>query len=229
MKWAKGSPDNMTESNSERAYGSEDSIIRCSIGNVQFPEICPVCLKDAEDLVAVTVIERGPGKEGSDTHSSWGKGGDKAAAALEAARGATVFWIPTCLRHGSGSVRTERKRIIAFAAYFIMFYPILYFFLSLRNAMIQERPLEIPLFGLVITALVFLYMVFYGFYPRALERAIRILDTERSKDRLYLAIRKDEYREAFLELNGMHCEPVDSVGRMRFGDKTASEGSRGGQ
>lgn len=219
----------MTERNSERTHRSEDSVIRCSIANVQFPEICPVCLKDAEDLVAVTVIEKGPDKDGSDIHSSWGKGGDKVAAALEAARGATVFWIPSCVRHGSGSVRTERKRFIAFAAYFLMFYPILYFFLSLRNAMLQERPFEFPLLGLIMTSLILLFMVLYGFYPRSLERAIKILDTERSKDRVYLAIREDEYREAFLELNQMHCELVDSVGRTRFGDKSTSENSRGGQ
>ena len=200
----------MSENDLGKIIKTNDSIIRCSIANVQFPEVCPVCMKKAEDLVAVTVIEKGREKGESDIHSSWGTGSDKVSAALEAARGATVFWIPTCLKHGTGSVRTERKRLIAFVAYFIMFYPILYFFLSLRNAMIQGHSFELPLIGLLVTSLIFLMMLFYGFYPRSLERVLRIHDTERSKDRVFLSIRNNEYREEFLKLNEMFCDVVGS-------------------
>ncbi|NHI82777.1 MAG: hypothetical protein EAX81_00550 [Candidatus Thorarchaeota archaeon] len=221
-----GESGNMNEESVEQAIGNESSILRCKISNLQFPEICPVCMKEGEDLIAVTVIERSPSKERYDTHSSWGSGEDKVGAALEAARGATVFWIPTCLKHGSRSVRTERKRLLAFAAYFVMFYPMLYFFLSLRNAMLQERPFEIPLLGLLVTLLIFLLMAFYGFYPRSLEKAVTILNTERSRDSVYLRIRNDEYRRAFMELNEMSCDFVSSVAATQAQEEDPSEFKR---
>ncbi len=195
------------------AEGAKEAppLIRCSISKVKFPETCPVCLKDAEDLVAVTIIERGPSVKESDIHASWADGRDKVGVGLEAARGATALWIPTCMRHGGTSVRTGRKRFLAWLAYFIVFYPILFFALSLRNNMLLGRPYEMALIGLVASITIFLILVFYGYFPRALERAIRIVHTDRSRDRLYLHIENQEYQALFLELNEMHSDLLSSM------------------
>jgi hypothetical protein len=198
------------DSSTERAQ-ENPSIIRCAISKVQFPEICPVCLAVAEDLVAVTVVERGPSIADRDIHSSWTSGQDKVGVGLEAARGATALWIPACMRHGSTSVRTGRKRFLAWLAYFIVFYPILFFLLSLRNNMVQGRPIEMSLIGLIVSVAIFLILAFYGYFPRALERAIRIIHTDRSRDRLYLHIENEEYQSLFLEMNEMHSDLLDSV------------------
>jgi hypothetical protein len=111
--------------------------VKAKISRIQFPEICPVCLNDAEDLVFVTVIER----IGSDSYesSSMIKGEDKISAALEAAKGATTFPVPTCLRHGSKSVRSLRTKLFAVAGFFIFFYPILFFLLQINVALIYSR------------------------------------------------------------------------------------------
>ena len=77
------------------------SSIRGKVSKIQFPELCPVCFNDVEDLVFVTIIE----KTGDFDPISWSNGSDKTKLALKAARGYTTFAIPTCLRHGSKSVR----------------------------------------------------------------------------------------------------------------------------
>lgn len=164
--------------------------------------MCPVCLEEPEDLVFVTVVE----KVGDDyTTSSWAKQ-DKTDIALEAAKGVTTFNIPTCMRHGSRSVRSLRMKLIAALGFFILFYPILFYLLRINVALVYERSLTQPLLGFFITTFALFMILLYGLFPRALERSIRFHRVIRTKDMVLLSISNSEYRRLFLELNGMAVE-----------------------
>jgi hypothetical protein len=164
--------------------------------------VCPVCLKEPEDLVFVTVVE----KVGDDyTTSSWAKQ-DKTDIALEAAKGVATFNIPTCMRHGSRSVRSLRTKLIAALGFFILFYPILFYLLRINVALVYERSLTQPLLGFFITTFALFMILLYGLFPRALERSIRFHRVIRTKDMVLLSISNSEYRRLFLELNGMAVE-----------------------
>ncbi|MFW9832896.1 MAG: hypothetical protein ACFFEK_02790 [Candidatus Thorarchaeota archaeon] len=177
----------------------DSSKVRVKLSKIQFPELCPVCLEEPEDLVFVTVVE----KVGDDyTTSSWTKQ-DRTDIALEAAKGVTTFNIPTCMRHGSRSVRSLRTKLIAALGFFILFYPILFYLLRINVALVYERSLTQPLLGFFVTTIALLMILLYGLFPRALERSIRFHRVIRTKDMVLLSISNPEYRRLFLELNGM--------------------------
>lgn len=181
------------------------SSIKVKLSKIQFPELCPVCLSDAEDLVFVTIIERA----GDDFDaSSWNSGKDKTKVALDATRGATTFAVPTCMSHGSNSVRSLRTKLIAVIGFFILFYPILFFLLQINVALVYSRLLLPPLLGFLVTSFTLILFFLYGFFPRALERARRFHDVSRVKDSLFLSILNPEYRDLFRELNEMYTEIV---------------------
>jgi hypothetical protein len=182
------------------------SVIKVKLSKIQFPEFCPVCLEEAEDLVFVTVAERA--RDDYEARS-WGTVRDKTQIALDAASGATTFSVPTCMRHGSRSVRSFRSKVIAVIGFFIIFYPILYFLLSINSALASSRELTQPLTGLLATFSVLVAFLLYGFFPRALERALRFHEVSRVKDTVFLSISKPEYRSQFLELNEMHSDVVN--------------------
>lgn len=175
------------------------SSIRARLSKIQFPELCPVCQNDVEDLVFVTIIE----KAGDFDPSSWSNGSDKTKFALNAARGYTTFTVPTCMRHGSKSVRFLWTKLIAVIGFFILFYPILFFLLQINLALIYSRSLLPPLLGFLITSLTLMWFFLYGFFPRALERALRFQNVNRVSDSLLISISNPEYRDQFLELNEM--------------------------
>lgn len=179
------------------------SSIKVKLSKIQFPELCPVCLSDAEDLVFVTIVERA----GDDYDaSSWTSGKDKTAVALDAARGATTFAVATCMSHGSKSVRSLKTRLIAVLGFFILFYPILFFLLQINVALVYSGVLLPPLLGFFVTFFTLILFFLYGFFPRALERNLRFHDVSRVKDSLSLSISNPEYRNKFLELNEMNTE-----------------------
>jgi hypothetical protein len=181
---------------------TDSSKVRVKLSKIRFPEVCPVCLEEPEDLVFVTVVE----KVGDDyTTSSWAKQ-DKTDIALEAAKGVTTFNIPTCMRHGSRSVRSLRMKLIAALGFFILFYPILFYLLRINVALVYERSLTQPLLGFFITTFALFMILLYGLFPRALERSIRFHRVIRTKDMVLLSILNSEYRRLFLELNGMAVE-----------------------
>jgi hypothetical protein len=181
------------------------SSIKVKLSKIQFPELCPVCLSEPEDLVFVTIIERA----GDDFDvSSWDSGKDKTKLALNAAKGATTFAIPTCIRHGSKSVRSLRTILIAVLGFFILFYPILYFLLQINLALVYSRVLLPPLLGFLVTSSVLILFFLYGFFPRGIERALRFDDVSRVKDSLFLSISNPEYRKQFLKLNEMYSEEL---------------------
>lgn len=178
--------------------------VKVKISRIQFPEACPVCLEEPEDLVFVTVIE----KVSDDyTSSSWAKQ-DKTDVALESAKGSTTFTIPTCMRHGSKSVRSLRKKLIAALGFFILFYPIIYFLLRINVSLVYSRSLTEPLLGFGITTTALILILLYGLFPRALERAVRFHDVNRVRDTVDLSLANAEYYGLFLEINEMSSDTV---------------------
>jgi len=189
------------------------TLVRANISKVKFPEKCPVCLDEPEDLVSVTITERSLAVRGDESAvSMWADGKDKADLILASARGAVTFWVPTCMLHGSGKLRTGRARFIAWAAVFVLFYPALFFLLGINAAIWNSRPLLEPVAGLTVTLLLFFILVIYGYYPRALERSLKFIDIDRAKNIVYIDIMNDEYRKLFMDLNAMHAVVIHSLG-----------------
>jgi hypothetical protein len=180
--------------------------IMVKISKIQFPEVCPVCLEEPEDLVFVTIIEKAIDHY---TSSSWTKGQDKSAIALNAAQGAVTFAIPTCMLHGSKSVRSLRTKLVGFFGFFVLFYPILFFLLQINVAIGGSRPLLQPVLGLTATFSILVILLIYSLFPRALERAIRVHDVSRAKDLVLLSIANAEYSSQFLNLNNMSVDIID--------------------
>lgn len=189
------------------------TLVRAKISKVEFPEKCPVCLDEPEDLVSVTITERFSVVRRDDSAvSTWADGKDKADLILASARGTVIFWVPTCMLHGSGKLRTGRARFIAWAALFVLFYPALFFLLGINAAIWHSRSLLEPLANLTVILLVFFVLVIYGYYPRALERSLKFIDIDRAKDAVYIDIMNDEYRKLFKDLNAMHADVIHSIG-----------------
>ena len=113
------------------------------------------------------------------------------------------------MRHGSKSVRFLWTKLIEVIGFFILFYPILFFLLQINVAVVYSRPLLPSLLGFLITAFILMWFFLYGFFPRALERALRFQDVSRVNDSLLVSISNPEYRDQFLELNEMHSEILD--------------------
>lgn len=189
------------------------TLVRAKISKVEFPEKCPVCLDEPEDLVSVTITERSSVVRRDDSAvSTWADGKDKADLILASARGAVTFWVPTCMLHGSGKLRTGRARFIAWAALFVLFYPALFFLLGINAAIWHSRSLLEPVTGLAVILVLLFVLVIYGYYPRALERSLKFIDIDRAKDTVYIDIMNDEYRKLFMDLNAMHADVIHSIG-----------------
>lgn len=183
--------------------------VRSSISKIKFPEACPVCLHEPEDLILVTVLDRASDDINTDIYSSFKRGDDQVGATMDSIKGAATFWIPTCNRHGSGSLRSGKAKFIAWASYFVFFYIILYFILDVTRAIHLSRPLLVPAVGLTVALGVFLTLVLYGYFPRILERKMKFLDIDRSSDSVTIDIKNEEYLEQFMALNQMYTEVID--------------------
>ncbi len=200
----------------------QGSLIRTKVSKVKFPKICPVCIGEPEDLVAITV------RTGESIMDSYGwvsrstlpSEGHKYRGPKEKA---VVFWVPTCMKHGSKSVRTLRKKGLAVGAFFVLFYPILYYILGTLSALSSGRPIIGYLSGVLILLASMALMVLYGYFPRALERAIDFVEVDTMKDRLYLRFSNDEYRQEFLELNAMHSDTVASISESEYEEKDETD------
>ncbi|NHI90695.1 MAG: hypothetical protein EAX87_14335 [Candidatus Thorarchaeota archaeon] len=175
------------------------SRVRVKLSRIQFPEACPVCLSEVEDLVFVTVVDKEADAYAS---SSWTKQ-DEVNIQLQTAKSATTFAIPTCMRHGSKSVRSLRMKLIAALGFFLLFYPILFYLFRINVALTYSRPLAEPLIALAVLVVILVLILMYGLYPRALERAIRFHDVSRVKDYVILSVSNREYLNRFLKLNEM--------------------------
>jgi len=187
-------------------------LVKAKLSVVEFPEMCPVCLAEPEDLISVTVMEQSHfDRSENDSIVGWSSGKDVAERVLAAAQGAATFWVPTCMRHGTKSLRSGRMRFLAWAAFFALFYPGLYFALGLLNAVYNPRPWLQPLAGLVVTVALLLSFALYGYYPRATERMLGFVKIARSRDTVILRIGNREYAKMFLELNAVHAERIEKM------------------
>ena len=192
---------------------SGPTLVKVEISKVKFPEKCPVCLGEPEDLVSVTIKERSSTVLGDKSPvRMWTDGRDMADRILASARNAVVFWVPTCMRHGSGKLKTGRARIIAWAAVFVLFYPALYFILGINVAIWYSQSLLEPVAGLTMILLLLFVLAIYGYYPRALERSLKFIDIDRAKSTVYIDIMNDGYRKLFMDLNAMHADVIHSIG-----------------
>ncbi len=178
------------------------------LSKIQFPEQCPVCLEPAEDLVFITIVE----SQGPDDYqsSSWIKGDDKTTVALEAARRSTTFSVPTCMIHGSKSVRTIRTRLVSVVGFFALFYPIVFYLLQINLALQYSRPLLEPVSGAILCIFILILTILYGLFPRALERGLRFENTNRTKDTVDVLIKNRDYRDIFIEMNEMFISDDDA-------------------
>lgn len=196
------------------------TLVRAKMSSIVFPEVCPVCTEKAEDLVFVSVTERLT----TDDYvtSTYNRGDAKMEQAIAMSRGITTFAIPTCLTHGSGSVRSLRTKLVAAAGFFIFLYPIIYFLLQLNVAIYYNRPLSGPALGLTVMVLALLSTLAYGLYPRALERSLRFKDVVKTKDYVMIEIKNPEYRDLFIDLNGINAELVGTGSEEEGTDEYAS-------
>lgn len=190
------------------ARGPKKEFVKAKISAIEFPEVCPVCLDSAEDLVFITVVDRL--KQDDYIGTSWSRQEDKLSSALSSARGYTTFAVPTCMAHGSKSVRTFRTKLVAILGFFVMFYPALYFILELNAASYYSGPMMSSWIGLIGSIAILIGALLYGLIPRALERKLRFIDIARAKDAVVMRISNQDYRTQFLEVNGLNAELVDS-------------------
>ena len=139
--------------------------VRAKLSKVEFPEMCPVCLAKPEDLISVTMMEQSHfNRSENESIVGWSTGKDQSERVIAAVQGAATFWVPTCMRHGTMTLRLGRIRFLAWAALFALFYPGLYFFLGILNAIYNPRPWLQPLAGLIITISLLLFFALYGYY-----------------------------------------------------------------
>jgi len=163
-------------------------------------------MEPAEDLVFITIIE-GHGPDSYDS-SSWGKGDDKITATLQSAKSTTTFPVPTCIAHGSKSVRTIRTRLVSVLGFFVLFYPIVFYLLQINLALIYSRSLIEPVLGVLFFGFLLAATIIYGLFPRALERGLKFENTSRTKDSVDVVIKNKDYRQIFIEMNGVFAEQV---------------------
>jgi len=163
-------------------------------------------MEPAEDLVFITIIE-GHGSDSYDS-SSWVKGDDKTAATLQSAKSAITFPVPTCIAHGSKSVRTIRTRLVSVVGFFVLFYPLMFYLLQINTALIYSRSLIEPVLGVLFVGFLLVATIIYGLFPRALERGLKFENTNRIKDSVDVVIKNKEYRQLLIETNGIFAEPV---------------------
>jgi hypothetical protein len=166
---------------------SSSTLVKAKISKVKFPEKCPVCLGEPEDLVSVTIKERSSTVMGDE--------------------GPVFMWT-------DGREMADRimaARFIAWAALIVLFYPVLYFVLGINVAIWNSRPLLEPVAGLTVILLLLFVLAVYGYYPRALERSLKFIDIDKAKNTVYIDIKNDEYRKLFMDLNAMHADVIHSI------------------
>ena len=179
-----------------------DEIIS-KISKIKFPEICPVCLREPEDLVSVTIREE---KARSRSLGYWGRYPTSFEDSVVPNERAVTFLIPTCLMHGSSSVRTSRNRLVTVIAFFILFYPILYMYLQINVEASMGRPIIEELLWLAALGGMLIAAIIFGYYPRPLERAIVFVRMDLVKDLVTLKVSNTEYLSQFRKLNEMNIQ-----------------------
>lgn len=187
-----------------------EGAVKARISKIQFPEICPVCMDEAEDLVALTATETTVDRltDRRALVGSWSAASRIDESAPPDLSNAVIFWIPACLLHGSDTITTPRKKVASIVVFMLLFYPLLYFSLELLTAVQYSRPYGTALFATIALLTAMVASMLYGFYPRALERYVKFLLIDRGKDKAVIYLKNAQYRRRFLDLNGLNAESL---------------------
>ncbi len=183
--------------------------IQTKISKTKFPEICPVCLQEVEDIVSVTIQDEK--WSGSHIYGFWGRAPAGGLAIPVQEGKAVTFWIPTCLLHGSDTVRTSKTRLVTVIAFFLLFYPLLYMALQINVELSYGRSINDEITWLIILVSGLIISILYGYFPRALERAVSFENVDLVRDVVVLRFSNHEYAKLFLQLNEMYTSDLDNV------------------
>ncbi|MBS3794278.1 MAG: hypothetical protein KGY80_05260 [Candidatus Thorarchaeota archaeon] len=179
--------------------------VRARLSKLELPEVCPVCMEQADDLVPITAYEReGIGQLAEPPRSAWRTGKKDIGPDLQSIRGALILWIPCCAAHCN--VRSDREKHVGLCGFLLLVYPLIYIWLGIISAIGNEGPLLPPITGLLIIIVILIFLGVYSFFPRALERAFRIQNINRTSDYVILGLSNKEYLAAVMEQNQMYAE-----------------------
>ncbi len=195
--------------------------VRCKLSELKWPEACPVCLGEPEDLVVLTVAETDAPSESTNVHPSWQPGFSPHVPTVQPHR-MVAFLIPVCEMHAH-SVRTTTTKLVAAVAFFILMYPILFFSLATIRALRYGGPVLIPAVLLAGMILSMAGLVAYSALPRALERAIVVLKIDRGKGIVLLQLSNEQYLRRFLMLNGTNAVVIDGPAMVPATDDDGRE------
>ena len=187
-----------------------DDIIRAKIGSIVFPEVCPVCMREADDIVRMTLnlYSFGGAMESSNPQAALREKLARSNGKITFAIPGFSFSIPACHRHVPKEI-PDLHKVIWFCAMLAGMYPGLFYLLLTANAYHRRTDFMPFLIPWIITILVLSAISGYIFFPRAFQRYFRILDIEPTGDYVLFVLRNPAYRHQFLESNPMHSEIFD--------------------
>jgi hypothetical protein len=185
-------------------------IIRAKIGSVVFPEVCPVCLREADDIIRMTLnlYSYGGALESSNPQAALREKLAKSNGRVTFAIPGVSFSIPACHRHKPKEI-PDLHKVIWFCSMLGGMYPGLFYLLLTVNAIHRGTDFVPFLIPWIITILVLGVVSGYIFFPRAFPRYFKILDIEPSGSHILLVLKNPKYRNQFLECNPMHAETFD--------------------
>lgn len=189
-----------------RMFRNTPGLVRCRLSKIRFPEMCPVCLREPDDLVPIAVTESvvEPRAGVRITGSKWAP---SEVDIVQLRDSGAVFWVPVCGRHAVG-LRTSCTMAVGILGIVVLFYPMLYYVLAVLRAFREGGDLFFAALPLVLLTAVLAGLMAYSFMPRALERAISFPELKRERDLVTVRIRNLAYLSEFLELNSMHADVV---------------------
>jgi hypothetical protein len=188
-----------------------DNIIRAKIGSVVFPEVCPVCMNEADDIVRMTVnlYSYGGALESSNPQAALREKLARSNGQITFALPGLSFSVPVCNRHLPKEI-PDLHKVIWFCCMLGGIYPGVFYLLLTANAIhrrINFFPFLIPW---IITILILGAISGYIFFPRAFQRYFKFLEFEPTGENIFLHLGNSNYRDLFLENNPMNAEIIDT-------------------
>jgi hypothetical protein len=187
-----------------------DNIIRAKIGSIVFPEVCPVCMHEADDIVRMTInlYSYGGALESSNPQDALREKLAQTNGRISFSIPGLSLSIPACHRHVPKDI-PDLHKVIWFCCMLGGMYPGIFYLLLAVNAIHRRMDFFPFLVPWLITILILGTISGYIFFPRAFERYFKILDIEPSGDHILLVLTNPNYRNQFLESNPMHAEIFD--------------------
>lgn len=188
-----------------RRLGNAGGFVKTKLSKLELPEVCPVCMEQAEDLVPITAYERkDSGQLAEPPRSAWRTTRKDIGPSLHSMRGALILWVPCCAAHCN--VRSYREKYVGLCGFLLLLYPLIYMWLGIITAIGSEESIFPPITGLLIVIVILIFLGVYSFFPRALERSFRIQSINRTSDYVILGLSNKEYLAAVMEENQMYAE-----------------------